>query len=434
VCFCNRACLKAAWPEHRLSCPKAGTGKSGFSNGDIVKIQGLTSENGLKINGLLAEVVHVEKDSERVIVLASPESFTIRGLAIKPENLEMYLSVSDAATKAASLQIEIPPDDIDLQQDEFMKENIIIYKSLPSLSGREIVQRIKESDRFFIQALQLTRHNDNLSIKQKEDMLKNGIIDACLRVFKFPETIDRERDQDEPYMPSLLGILGHLLAGSRGLSTAYLHPYRLETCRKLAPAILLCSTKKRRLFGMTEHWWSAQPGFNFLVGNCFRAGEEALTSLIPVVTTALLEYTVFQLTVDPKLYLRKRTAIRTNMLALGSSKISAFPILHELLSFGDVTTRRIGLMQVPAGATLAGRAFASCFLQVAATVVVEAQTSGELREIGQPLTDELKWIYSMLLKVPGFEELLGDYDAEFGNLCTPLQLFQWAKKKLAPTA
>ncbi len=94
VCFCNKACQKAAWPEHRLSCPKACT-KSGFSNGDIVKIQGLTSENGRNMNGLLAEVVSVEEDSGRVVVLASPETYAIRRLAIKPENMQMHLSVSE---------------------------------------------------------------------------------------------------------------------------------------------------------------------------------------------------------------------------------------------------------------------------------------------------------------------------------------------------
>jgi hypothetical protein len=69
---------------------RVGTGKSGFSNGDIVKIQGLTqSKNGRTMNELLEEVVHVEKDSGRIVVFASPETYAaIRHLAIKAENMQ----------------------------------------------------------------------------------------------------------------------------------------------------------------------------------------------------------------------------------------------------------------------------------------------------------------------------------------------------------
>jgi hypothetical protein len=234
VCFCNKACLKAAWPEHRLSCPKAGTGKSGFSNGDIVKIQGLTSVNERNMNGLLAEVVSVEEESRRVVIFASPETYAIQRLGIKPENMRMHLSVSDASMKAASLKFELPPGIV-----ENTREVKIIIETFPSMSGREIVQRIKENDRFLIQALQFLGTCNIIPIKQEEDMLKNGIIDACLGVFRFPETIGRERDLDESTLASILRILSHPLLGELS-QTSFLNPYRVETCRKLVPTILLC--------------------------------------------------------------------------------------------------------------------------------------------------------------------------------------------------
>ncbi len=344
--------------------------------------------------------------------------------------------MSDASTKAASLKFQIPPG-ID-QEHGRMKQ---IYNLLPSLSGREIVQCIKERDRFLIEALQFSgTYNTTLSMRQQQDLLKNGIIDACLGVFKFPETIDRERDLNEPTLACILGILGNLLVYGR-LQASFLNPYRVEICQKLAPTILLCSTKKHRLLGLMEEWWIVHAAFNSLVRNCLAAGEEAfvlLTSLDPIVITkGLLEYTVVQLTVDPKMYLRrKRTFISENTLVRGAlvCKMTAIPILATLVSFRDSTTRQIGLMKVPAGATLAGRTFASCFLQVAATIVGEALNSGQAHRIDQPLTAQIKLIYSMLLKVPSLEELLGGHDAELGNLRTPLQLREGAKKKLASTA
>jgi hypothetical protein len=149
--------------------------------------------------------------------------------------MQMHLSVSVAATKAASLKIE-NPSGIELQQHEHTKESKIICKTcLPSLSGREIVQRIKESDRFLIQVLlELFGKNNTISMKQKDDMLKNGIIDACLGVFKFPETIDRERDQDEPLLAGMLLILGELLVGGRS-TISFLKPYRVEICQNWHP-------------------------------------------------------------------------------------------------------------------------------------------------------------------------------------------------------
>jgi hypothetical protein len=80
-----------------------------------------------------------------------------------------------------------------------------VYNWLPSMSdsGKEIVERIKENDRFLIQALKLlSGKKTTISIKQKEEMLMNGIIYACLGVFKFPETIDWERDLNEPTLAS----------------------------------------------------------------------------------------------------------------------------------------------------------------------------------------------------------------------------------------
>jgi hypothetical protein len=112
-----------------------------------------------------------------------------------------------------------------------------------------------------------------------------------------------------------INILGNALAvGPSAHDRSFLprlYPYQVQACQKLGPTILLCITKKRRLFGRTEHWCQVQSVFTALLGNCPLAEGAASSILIRTldvtITTALLEINViFTLTVDFKLFIRKQ--------------------------------------------------------------------------------------------------------------------------------
>jgi hypothetical protein len=67
---------------------------SALSNGDIVHIHGLKSEQGKKMNGLAAEVISKDKTTGRFNVLFTAQEFIIKAAALKPENLKLQLAVA----------------------------------------------------------------------------------------------------------------------------------------------------------------------------------------------------------------------------------------------------------------------------------------------------------------------------------------------------
>jgi hypothetical protein len=440
ISFCHKACLKAGWPEHRLSCSKAKSSASDLSNGDIVKIQGLQSEQGKKMNGILAEVISKDETTGRFNVLYTAEAFLIKSAAVKPDNLKLDLAVGEAASISAAKRIGSRSEEEERMQNEFVKRSVDLARILPSLSGMEIVRRLNDNDMDMAQAL-VRPGTPDLTIPKQLELLENGLIDACLRQFKYPLSIDEDWDRESMIIPLIaINILGNALfvGASTQSFLPRLRPYQVEACQKLGPTILLCTTKKRRLFGRTELWCEVQSVFTALVGNCLLAEGAASSILLRTldvnISSALLEHVIFTLTVDFRLFLRKRMAARELEKKIDrGAKCAAVPVLMELTdlqSVTEATVRRIGLTLIPAGAGAnAGKPFASCFLEIAAKVALEEIKSGQVHR-GGLMIEELQYTYSMLLKSPALVPLLGEFDHEFAHLETPGAVERWVEKRL----
>jgi hypothetical protein len=177
ISFCHKACLKAGWPEHRLSCPKAGD-SSALSNGDIVHIHGLQSEQGKKMNGFAAEVISKDKTTGRFNVLYTAHKFIIKAAALKPENLKLALAVGEAASISAAKRIgKSRSEEEKRKQIDYRKRSADLECTLSSLLGTA----------------------------EQLELLQHGPIDACLRHFNDP--------QQSMIPPTLvINILGNALA------------------------------------------------------------------------------------------------------------------------------------------------------------------------------------------------------------------------------
>jgi hypothetical protein len=440
--FCDEVCQRAAWPEHKLVCNKQKPSKDPFRVGDVVRISGLQSAAGQAMNECLAEVYEpLNTETGRVGVMLTVSQWTIKQAAIKKENLTVELSMRDAAVQGSKLEKKVAKHEMDdIEQERYEKNCRKLAKRIPSMSGAEIVRRIREGDKDICPALVLPGAPE-LSVDQQDEMLNNGLASACLSAFRFPEAIDVN---DKPPCPpiTLVNALSNTLSGFGvvGLSgKAKFDAHRNEVCRRLGPLILLWSTKKRRLFGSTEHWWEIQKATMALISNCLMAEHTAarvlLNDLGPLVKTTLLEQVIFCLTVDPVLFLRAKSfSLKSSQtgLSLIISRKSAAQALVELADIsnvGEPTVCQIGKLIVPSGALgLTGRKFAECFLDCAAHHALHAgrEGQGSLNE----QYEEFQYIYSCLLKSPELLPLLGDFDRSFTMVNSSSTFVRWAKQRL----
>lgn len=447
--FCGRSCQKAAWPEHRLVCSSVRPSSSkNLYPGDVVRIHGLQSSTGRQINECLAEVQEL-LDTGRVKVIVTAPDFRIKTLAVRPENLAMHLTAREAASRASDLEKEPCTGDPDTLR-EWMASCVSIAQTIPTLSGAEIVQRIGEGDRQLLQALMLppsfsSRPLPQLTTTQQEAMYDNGLVTTILGKLRFPESIDVVINQQCPteYVTEYyLNILSNTLCpGNFGpTKETKLNAARVDVCRKLGPALLACTTKKRRLHGRPEHWWGVQFAITALLGNCMIAEGVAAAVLLkevdPSVTSAMLEHIIFALTVDPTRYLPPDTPLAGpfasgDLLDHSRLKKVAMPVLVELVDIsrvGENVVYRIGTSTVPAGAPgLSGRMFAECFLDVAARVALAV--IGAKESDGHHLAEELHYVYSCLLRSPRLVPLLGEFDHAFISANSSQALLRWARKQ-----
>ena len=325
-----------------------------------------------------------------------------------------------------------------------MKSCALVAKKIKSLSGAEIVQRIRDGDKVMIQALVMPHLAPKLSLAQIEEMYANGLAEACLGYLRFPEAIDV--DTDVKAVPLLLlNILGNTLAGSpynTPREVAKLNAIRLDVMRQLGPALLVCATKKRRLYGATEHWWGVRTGLMQLLQNCFLAQEQAtavlMNDLDPIVMNVLLDQVIFALTVDPTIFLRTKSPLLERSPEQNAifGKMCTLSILVELVDIanvGEAMVCRIGTLIVPGGAPgLTGRKFAECFLECVARLAIAFSTNEQTRTTDMMIQrmQELHYIYSCLFKCPQLLPMLGPFDEAFTSADSPQSFLLWSRRRL----
>eukprot|EP00551_Chaetoceros_affinis_P011151 CAMPEP_0203669746 /NCGR_PEP_ID=MMETSP0090-20130426/6028_1 /ASSEMBLY_ACC=CAM_ASM_001088 /TAXON_ID=426623 /ORGANISM="Chaetoceros affinis, Strain CCMP159" /LENGTH=461 /DNA_ID=CAMNT_0050534483 /DNA_START=149 /DNA_END=1530 /DNA_ORIENTATION=- len=424
-----------------------------FKNGDVVRITGLT--RAAHLNGLLAEVQHYNYDEKKgepryAIMYTIKESCQIRQSSIKPENIEVHLRVHEAAE--LSTRIRKRDCSTKAQQKEAMNSYVEVQNTvLPTLSGGQIVERLKRDDNDLLATLLLPISHGgksrNLTLDQVKEILQSGIIDCCLQRYEYPRCLDGSLEEDiandDPSSEQQstrnaqwVQFLANLLNKNQGPSfEATMNQYRIEAAKKMAPLIMLCASKKRRFLGKTELWWGFNMALSSLLQNCLIADAAVSHILLhkfePKVTEALLEHVIFSYTVDEKQYLHKNSVMmKKNGVAHQTFlKMVIIPSLMELADInnvGQAVVARIGNIKVPEGVRgMTGQPFAKCLLRCSAVLALEELNSPHSRRGGLQVMEEIQYLYGCFWKCPDLNYMLGDFDTELAEVENPSQLKNW---------
>ena len=442
VCFCDTTCQKNLWSEHKMICTFQNA-KDGLAVGDIVKIHGLKSEAGQCLNGYLAEIISYKKENDRYQVIFTADECMVKTASVKNKNLELHLSLLQGAKGLVPYKKSDIEDDFERNQNEYLNKCKKVAKSFSKTeTGAAIVEKLKKGDKYFLQALTM-EDGITLTPKQKEGMLKNGLIDLVFKQFDYPSVID-ENDTSVYNLSQIINLLSNLLCKNElGTSKEHrLNQFRVEVCRKMGPLIMAVSTKKRRLFRQIEHWVGIQFPFTALLQNCLLADKEAstvfLSQLDPVVRNAFLNHVIYLFSFNPNLNLKKRSCINNRQFMDFSDlnmKKALMPSLVELLdvnNVGEAWTTFIGKIRIPPGVThMAHKPLAAVIFQLFAHAAVDEINTVYQRKGGQLLLEEVQYIYSCMYACSELREIMGPFNNEFDILETPTQLLQWAKKTLA---
>lgn len=449
--------MRAARAEHRLACPASKPTSNNMKPGAIVRIAGLQSEAGIKMNGRLAEVLEVDEKTGRIRVALTLDQ-KIKTAAIKPENLTVVLSVLDAVKQ--SIELEKETQDVLGRheasfEDEFGEEIVQTRKRVPSLSLEEIIRRVREGDKVLMNALCVPGSDNRLPLSKVVALFnEHGLVEVCLEKYQFPEGVDIDSQFDTALdvPPDLcIILLANLLSGEAPGEASYdehdlqkLKELRSDVLRRMGPSILSCCSKKRRLHGRTNLWWSVQLIFTEILYDIFIFGDHAVSVLLkeldPLVTKTLTEHVVSCMTVDPKLFLS--TSLLTdggNLLGINTKVMEciaptiqrlAVAILMKLVDVrvvGEVLVTQIGEMVVPSGSPgLSGRRFAECFLDLSAHLALDERMPAmpSVKLLGR-----LKCIYTLLFKYSKLQPPLV-FDYTFTSVDGDDSFRSWAKARL----
>ena len=449
VSYCRKECQLAAWSEHRLNCYKWTPSKS-FAKGDIVKISGLQSEAGMRMNGSLAEVLE-RLENGRIRVILTVDTTKIKIASIKKENLSMILSALDAAKQGYRLDKEDEagngPEPLDIHRGY-----AAMVAQLPSFSGAEIVRRLRNGDNTLLLALAITQ-TPEITRQVVDAMLEHGLAAVCLEKFQFPESIDLVDTNDPGTRAMYFALLGNSLSQNHycgAQEQVKVHALRLDICRRIGPALLVCASKKKRLFGRTKHWSGIHTYFVQVLGNCFVTKTDItkafLRDMDPLIVNTLMEYLIFCLTVDPFLYLRTKSPVAREMqqpdsgiqvqdahyAALQMGSVRVLSDFFNIEVVGESFVQRVAEIVVPGGAPgLTGRKFGECFLDLAAKLAV-AQDVFNRSRIGmeRPVVKELQMMHVALL-ISCSSDLVGDdTDDTFLRLNSTEAFLLWANSRM----
>lgn len=440
--FCDRKCQKALWSEHKLICTAEWKVKTAgvHSEGDVVKIHGLTSETGKQMNGLLAEVISFNKDKERYEAIFTIQNCVIKTALLKPDNLETHISILQGAQDCS--RVKLSDMGKEKNPEQMQKRLHEMVKSLKSLDGRQIMEKFRETDTNLLQAIVMPG-GYSLSSKQSEQILDNGAINWVLEQFQFPLHLDKAGNPT--FAPTnLLSLLTTLLNKLQlGVQKEdKLNRYRVEACKKMAPLIMLVASKKRRMYKKCEHWVGLQLVFASVLQNCMMADHLAsrvlLTQLDPHVRKTLLSHCICLFSSNPNLFLRKKSAMvrnkHSNVLdSKKSYKMTIMPALLELMDYdsvGEARVTQIGKIKIPPGVTsMSGQPFAAVFLNLSAVAVIdEFETACGARRGGLQVMEEIQYIYGCMNRCGALRELMGPFDETLANVQTGAEILAWAKK------
>lgn len=245
VNYCDDECMRAARADHRLACTASKPTSNERKPGAIVRISGLQSDAGRKMNGLRAEILELLETTGRIRVALTLDR-RIKIVAIKLENLALELSVLDAVKQSMRLEKEAqqraergePPRDV----TGFVPGAERIAERLPNMSGKEIVRRIRIDDQAVIKALCMER----LSCAKTYEMHEHGLIDALLDSFTYPEAIDVKTGVKTASWLRLTA-LSNLLSGNGPDSIPEkTNEMLVVAILQMGPTILTLCSKKRR--------------------------------------------------------------------------------------------------------------------------------------------------------------------------------------------
>jgi hypothetical protein len=420
---------------------------SSYSTGDIVKIHGLQSEQGKRMNEHLAEIISFNEEKERYEVIFTMKQCVVKTASMKYENLAMHLSVIEGAKgcKRTKLSDMGTPEN----HEEWMNECKKVAKTFArkNETGKNIMDRLKKNDKHLLQAIAMPG-GITLTSKQTEQMLKNGFLDWLFKHFEYPALID-EANTPSLSMDNMLCVATTVLNKHQlGVTKEQdLNHYRVEACKKMAPLIMAVATKKRRSFQHVEYWVFLQMGFVVLLQNCLLADQLASTVLLnqldPFVTNTLLQHCVDLLSSNPKLNLKKKSGLLRNEMgsktALESQEKSMktvlMPVFLELMDYDNVGERwvtYIGKISIPPGIeNYSHKSLASVIFRLFAQAVFDERNNAMApRRGGQQLVEEVKYIYSCMNRCEALREIMGPFNYDLAAVQTPSQLLRWANKTL----
>ncbi len=447
VYYCNEDCSEAAWYDgHYLQCPagKDKRKKGKFKIGDVVTIGGLVK--AVHLNGILAEVESYNEESGRYHVLFTvKEQCLIKKCRIKPENMQAYSRVHEAASQANKVKLGKLHGKKYWEQTQ--EKYDILYEALPTMTGKEIVELLEIGDKLLGAIILPTEDGGRdtvLTMTQVEEMFENGLIDCCLQRFEYPacldenleETIRNHSGKANTKSHQYIHFLGDQLMSNMNWRAFEdkRHLYRIETTKKLGPLIMLCASKKRRLQGTTGLWWKMYASLMRLLHICLFTYDHVSSILLhelePRVTEELLNLVVFSFTADPNQYLDKKASMneKIDFLTIACSNLCE---LADCNNVGEEIVSRIGKLTIPAGVKhMAGQPFAKCLRYYCAIVALEAINTSRTRDrdIGKGLIKHFDHVYENFYSCLDLRDMMGDYDDDLINRVeSSSQLERWAE-------
>jgi len=416
---------------------------SSYSTGDIVKIHGLRSEQGKRMNEHLAEIISFDKEKERYEVIFTMEKCVVKTALVKYGNLAMHLSVMEGAKGCLRRKLSgmNTPENYEELMNESKKVAKIQMYPRKNETGKYIMDRLKKNDKHLLQAVAMPG-GITLTSKLTEQMLQNGFLDWLFKHFEYPAFID-ETNKPSLSLNNMLCVATMVLNRHQlGVAKEQdLNNYRVEACKKMAPLIMAAATKKRRSCQHVEYWVSLQFGFVALLQHCLFAEQLAstvlLTQLDPFVTKTFLQHCVYLLSSNPKLNLKKKSGWLRNVGSISQlelsekrMKTSLMPVLQELMDCendGKRWVAYIGKISIPPGIkSYSHKSFASVIFHLFAQAVVDETNAAE----AQQLLAEVQYIYGCMHRCEALSEIMGPFNSDLAAERTPSQLLRWANKTI----
>lgn len=416
-----------------------------IKTGDIVRIDGLQSEKGARMNGQLAECHSSSAATgERVNVVLTLPQGKIATASLRRENLTIILTAAAAEVQCEQSKQAYEVWEQGINWDDLKNEMHRVNQDVLSrvMKGIEILQGIRDNQVSFALDLSMPGRVESLSRNCVEEMFANGLIEICLDKFAFPASIDLQRDP--LYFQTVhfrLGFVSTMLGRlfDENDRTAC-NQWNNALVGQLGPVLMTLCTPKRRFANLSRAWKNLQGEFIRLLCNCLHTGGQEriqlfLDTMPKVVLDALARHLVLLLSVDASFFEEAAHGPEHLKDFYGQIKRMALVILAELTSveyFGPDFATCVGKLTVPNmdGVTngLQGRRFVECFPDVASTFPRAVQHLPDYKS-GEVLFD-LRFVYQNFFDCSQLRPLFGFVNREFFALQSNSDFENWAQSRL----